>query len=190
MLGAPALHLSDIVIGLAVLAVLYRRVRQTIALQPLVRFRLRSRSAVFTGLSLVLLWADAAHPSAVTLDLAAIAGGAGLAAVAMRGTIIRRQASGLAYRPHPWIGSALTGLFIWRLAVRLYTAIRAGGDHLDSALLPQLHLQAYAQHRWTGALFLLLAAYAVVHAWLILRAASRLGASDAPGVMEAAAGRR
>lgn len=172
------------------LAVLYRRVRQTVALQPLIRFRLHARSAVFSIFSLVPLWADIPHPATLALDLAAVAGGVGLATVAMRGTVIRPQASGLAYRPHPWIGSVLTGLFVWRLADRLYTAIRAGGDHLSSALLPQLHLQAYAQHPWTGALFLLLAAYAVVHAWLILRAASRFGVPAAVGVMEAAADRR
>ncbi len=167
------LHLTDALVGLFVLGMIYRRLRGSVGFQPLMPLRLWMRSAFFAAFCGLILCLDAEHPAAIAVDLGGGACGLGAALFAMRATALRRQNGAWYYRPHPWIGFLLTVLFVWRLADRLLPAVYTtpAPSGAVAALVPHFNLQAYSRDLWTAAVYFLLAAYSVTTALLVLRAA-------------------
>jgi len=164
---------------------LYRRVRRTFGRQQVRRGRMIFRMAMLTLVSAVFVLSS---PTAVCLG-AATAGaalGIGLAVLGLVHTRYERDAKGVFYTGHPWIGLLVTALFLGRLVARFASlsattaaATSAAGSHDFPMPLPFGTRQITPL---TVGIFLVMSSYYVaLYAGVLRRARALAATSGAPG---------
>lgn len=123
MTAAHALPLAAI--ALLVPWSIYRRIRRSVGRQPFSPLRLKARTAVVLAILALVIdsVADRVMPELLQAALALAAGsGAGVLVglFALRHTRFERAEGASWYVPHPWIGTAVSMLFIARMAWRCW----------------------------------------------------------------------
>lgn len=152
-----------IIIALAIVFGIYRRVRRNIGFQPLNPNRLRMRAFIFIIIGILLLIATDQHPIAYVSDAIGIALGLVLSYFAIQNTQFEQRGQSWVYRPKGWIGGVVICLFLGRL---IYGFYRGFEEMSNSSATAGVHSVSpfsssyYGGEPWTeGILFILFAYY-------------------------------
>jgi hypothetical protein len=105
----------------------YRRVRRTIGRQELIARRQYVRIGLIVAVCLAFALVQPLHPVAVAYIASGIIVGAAIGAFALRHTEFESSAEGYFYKPHLYIGIAVTALFVGRLLYRMVLVYDTAG---------------------------------------------------------------
>ncbi|MCL6548502.1 MAG: DUF1453 family protein [Alicyclobacillus sp.] len=173
-------HVLPVILIVALVGLsLYRRVRRTIAFQPVSSPKLRARAVLFTVLGVLLLTTHYSQPSLYPFDALGAAAGGGIALISGRHTQFERRRDGWYFRPHPWLGILLVTLFVVRVAIRLYADYALWQSAQPSAQpgYPSGYASPYGGYTrdpWTAALLFTLITYYIGYYAAIWRRHRRL----------------
>lgn len=172
-------YIPIIIIILAVLVGMYRRVRRTVGFQPLVRGRLITRVVIFSIVALLILVASVAHPLSYVSDAVGLAIGAIIAYISARTTKFEMRNNRWGYLQHMWIGIGLIVLLLGRLAIRFIEISQEVGHAQQAAAQNKMAAQSFSDP-WTSGVFMLLVAYYIGYFFFLLRKARELGNQISP----------
>jgi hypothetical protein len=150
-----------------ILFAVYRRVRRNFGWQKLNAGRLGFRIALLTVIGLLFMGQSVVHPVSLISDLAGIAIGAAIAYYGASVTEFEKRDGGLHYRPNMWVGTAVTVIFLGRLAYRFYAAYSQAGDGGFASMQ-----FGASNNSWASGLILIMFAYYITY-YLILLAKQR-----------------
>jgi hypothetical protein len=145
---------------------LYRRFKGSFGPQPLAPKRMVVRMVLLTVVC-VMLVAFAHEPSALAAAAGGLVVGVGLAIFGLAHTKFEDTPKGKVYTPNPWIGLAVTALFLGRLAARMITVYGQA-----AAVTPGAHGVAQPQPGalTTGLLYLMAGYYVAYYAGVLRKA--------------------
>jgi hypothetical protein len=161
-----------IIIALAIMFGVYRRIRRNIGFQPLKPSRLRVRAFIFIIIGILLLVATIAHPIAYVSDAIGIALGLLLGYFAIQNTQFEQRGQSWAYRPKGWIGGVVICLFLARLVYGFYRDFEVIGNASATAGATSPFSSSYfGGDPWTeGIIFILFAYYPCYFLFLAYKA--------------------
>lgn len=167
-------HLVSVLFIVLVLGFsMYRRIRRNIMWQKFVPSRMMTRSIVFLILTLFIGVGMLRLPNVLPYMGLGVVLGAVLALVSERLTLFRQGASGIEFRPNPWIGGALILLFVARIAVRFVTI--GSIPTASTAAGSNPFLSVYGQDPlFLGTIFLIFAYYCLYGLLTALRGRRRM----------------
>lgn len=155
-------HFSPITILLFVAFIgfsLYRRYRRTVGKQPLVPRRLMFQVGLLGLVSLLFLVPSFIHPISAVAALGGLIAGGAVGFVGLRLTQFERTLERDYYTPNTYLGLAIFGLFIARLAYR-YVQVSAQMQTLTAAgSAPPTGLSSLTSTPLTTALLLMVCGY-------------------------------
>lgn len=166
-------YIPILIIILAVLVGMYRRVRRTVGFQPLVRRRLITRVVIFSIVALLILVAGVAHPLSYVSDVVGLAIGGIIAYVSARTTKFEMRNNRWGYLQHMWIGIGLIVLLLGRLALRFFEISQEVGRAHQAATQNKMAAQSLSDP-WTSGIIMLLVAYYIGYFFFLLRKAREL----------------
>ncbi len=160
-------HAASVVVPVLLIAfVLYRRIRKTIGFQKLAKGPMTARIVIFAVIGALMLAAGAVHPVLYLYDLAGIAAGIILAYYAIRTATFERRGDNWFYRPNPWVGIILLGLFIGRMADRLYEGYAI---YKSSSAYTEGNQAQFYHDPFTAVVLFAIVAYYVVYYTFVIR---------------------
>lgn len=167
-----------ILIGLFIVFRIYKRVRRTFEWQEIKVGRLRFSTIVLSIIGLVFLAEGATHAVSLISDVVGIVLGIALAYYGASTTRFERRDGRHMYRPNPWIGGAVTVLFLSRLGYRVYELTQPGQYEAGAAMAVPLQMTG---NLWLSGFLLIMFAYYIVYNILIMRGITRLGSQEGGG---------
>ncbi len=159
---------------------LYRRIRRTVAFQPLKTKRLIVRMILLCVVAGMYLLGLLRYPQHLPYALLGLLAGAVLTYFAIRTTEFEQRGERLFYRPNVWIGTFLIVLFVGRLANRIFEIERQ--VHSRIAAGQQMYGQPYGtgSDPFIAVFWFTLVAYYVGYSIFLIRHQKRLrGSSNA-----------
>lgn len=117
-----------IVIAIAIIFLVYRRIKNAIGFQQYSRNKLWEKIILFSVGSVLLLAVSITKPLSLVGDLIGIIIGLGLMYLATKNLLFEQKKDGLYYRTHIWVELAILVLFFARFSFRFYSVYQAVGD--------------------------------------------------------------
>ncbi|MBB6733204.1 DUF1453 domain-containing protein [Cohnella zeiphila] len=152
----------------------YRRVRRTVGWQTLRPKSMTVRSVILCVLGVLFLVLGGLHPVSLVSDIIGIVLGIVLAYVGASLTRFEQRGGKLQYLPNPWLGTIVTVLFLGRLAYRMYWMFsRSGQDAMQNVSGAGANpFTGMGGSSWAAGLMMIMFAYYVAYAVLLLRGSS------------------
>ena len=162
----PGQHLPPAAIAVLVAFLgfmLYRRYRGMVGRQPLVPGRLTLRVVLLGVATLLFLLPSLSRPAAVAASLAGLIVGGLIGLVGLRLTQFERTPERDYYTPNTYLGLAVFGVFLARLAYN-FTRVSAQMQAPSAAGQPPSGLNGLTSNPLTAALVLMVLGYYLIYA--------------------------
>jgi uncharacterized membrane protein len=166
-------QIGPILIGVAVVLLIYRRFRRSFGRQPLQPVRMRARIAIFLIIGCLMLPVATRSMASASAMLAGVAAGVALALWGAARTRYLKIADQLHYVPHTYTGIAISALFLGRLIFRFIQVYgNATGQALATTPMAQSPLTI-------GLFFALIGYYACYYAAVLWRSKQNMAQQTA-----------
>ncbi|MNI04895.1 hypothetical protein D3C73_578330 [compost metagenome] len=156
--------------ALIIAFIVYRRIKKTIGFQKLRPNLLLFRTILFGAIGLLLLAFGFLHPIHFVADLIGLAGGIGLALLAIRHTRFEQRSDGWYYVTHLWIQITVLILFLSRVIYRIF--IVANVANLDPTT--PLDPSQFSKDPLTVGIFFIIVSYYVLYFGYLIREEKKL----------------
>ncbi|MEK0316272.1 hypothetical protein [Cohnella sp. 56] len=164
-----------VLVGLFIVYRIYLRMRRIFVWQTFKRTKLQVATALLGVLGILFFMEGIFSAASLASNVIGIGLGAALAGYGASRTRFEHRGGQWLYRSSPWIGGAVTVLFLARLAFRVYAWSQFDGAG-QANMAGQLKSLSGS---WTSGLMLVMFAYYIVHNLLLLRRHKQLGGNVA-----------
>ena len=165
-----------ILIILLVVYAIIKRVRRAFYFQKYSKPGLVFKIALFSLISLALLWWATANPIQYMFDLGGLALGIGLVYFGVKHMVMEKRKDGLYFRTHVWVEVAILSIFFIRIAYRFYTIYTEYAGAAPDEVIS--HKLRYASDPFTGIVFFLLCTYYIAYYTYIYRKGVEMLSTD------------